>query len=80
MTLTELTLFFGWMSAINIGLLFFSLIMILALKDKIKPLHAKLFNLQPEYLDRVYFKFLAYYKLGIILFNLVPYLTLRLCM
>jgi hypothetical protein len=74
----EVIAFFGWMSAINIGLLVFSTLCIVLLKEKITPLHAKLFKLEEAYVNRAYFKFLAHYKLIIIVFNIVPYFTLRL--
>jgi hypothetical protein len=78
MSITELTTFFGWMSAINIGLLMFSTVCIVLLKEKITPLHAKLFKLEDAYVNKAYFKFLAYYKLTLIVFNIVPYFALKL--
>jgi len=37
-----------------------------------------MFNLAEQYISRAYFQYLAHYKIGIMLFNLVPYITLRI--
>lgn len=76
--LTVLTAFLGWCSVINIAILLFSTIVLAIWGDFAKSLHAKLFGINPSDMDLVYFKYLAYYKLLILVFNLVPYFALRL--
>jgi hypothetical protein len=44
----------------------------------IKRLHAKMFGLSEEDLSRAYFQYLAQYKIAIFVFNLAPYLALRI--
>lgn len=70
--------FFGWMSVINIGfLLLFSLIL-MVIKDTISVIHAKMFSVSAEEFKIIYIKYLANYKLLIFVFNLVPYLSLKI--
>ncbi len=68
--------FLGWCSIINIGLLMFTAIFIIFAVDMISKIHSKLFNLDKSSLPRLYFKWMAYYKILIIVFNIVPYFTL----
>lgn len=76
--LSVVTAFLGWCSVINIAILFYATIVIAFWRDFAKQLHAKIFNVPEESLDVIYFKYLAYYKLLILVFNLVPYLVLRI--
>jgi hypothetical protein len=41
-------------------------------------LHSRLFQVDPVSLPKLYFAWLGNYKILIIMFNLVPYLALRL--
>ena len=77
-SLEQLTAFFGWCTFLNIGLLVFSTIILIVLKDPISSIHSKLFGIEKEKLQSLYIHFLAYYKIAIIMFNLTPYITLKL--
>ena len=68
--------FFGWCSIINIGLLLFSTIMIVTIRGLASRIHAKLFNLDEQYLNQAYFQYLGQYKIATIVFNIVPYIAL----
>ncbi len=76
--LSTITTFFGWCTTINIGLLTYSSIMIIILNAPVKKLHAKMTHISPEKLNEMYFNFLGNYKLGIFIFNLVPYCALKI--
>ncbi len=78
--LTVLAAFLGWCSVINIAILFYATIVLAFWRDFAKSLHAKIFGVSESDLDLMYFKYLAYYKLLIIVFNLVPYFALRIVM
>lgn len=67
-----------WCSVINMGFLLFSMLMIKALRGFIYRVHGKLFNLPPEKIDSLLYLMLGVYKLGIFLFNIVPYIALRI--
>ena len=56
MSLEQLTGFFGWCSVINIGVLLFSTIMLVLMKDWVINIHSKMFNLNPQVLAPIYFR------------------------
>ena len=68
----------AWCSVINIGLLLlWSLIYILA-HDWMCRLHGRWFAIPVDRFDTIHYAGMGLFKLGIILFNLVPYLALRI--
>ncbi|MDA9826410.1 hypothetical protein N9B92_03270 [Porticoccaceae bacterium] len=77
-SIEQLTAFLGWCTLINIGLLLFSTLMIAVVKDFAINIHSKMFNLDPETLPAMYFEYLGRLKLLVIVFNLVPYVALRI--
>lgn len=77
-SIESLTTFFGWCSVISIGVLAFSSLGLVLLRGTISKLHARLFGLSEEDLARAYFQYLAQFKIAVIMFNLVPYLALRI--
>jgi hypothetical protein len=68
----------GYCTLINITLLLFTTIACSVLNEQISTLHGKMFNLEPADARSAYFNYLANYKLAILLFNLAPYLALKL--
>jgi len=78
MTLELLTIFLGWTALINIAVLLFSTVMVLAIRKRISKIHAKLFGLDQADVGRAYFQYLAQYKIAILVFNIAPYLALRI--
>ena len=76
--LQELTAFFGWMLLINVCLLFVAFFMILFFKNIMIKLHKKFFDIEEEDLKRFYFEFLLKHNVLVIVFNLTPYIVLRL--
>ncbi len=78
MTLEEIRAFFGWMTLINMGLMFYWLLMMVFAKSFVRRVHTKWFSLSEEKFDEIHYRAMAQYKLGIFLFNLVPYLALRI--
>ena len=74
-TLTEL---FKWCTIINVALFILSAIMIMAAPDFIYGWHGQLFHMPREAFDVVLYSFLGLYKIVILVFNLVPYVALRI--
>tara|TARA_R110000850_G_scaffold62777_10_gene142509 strand:- start:1739 stop:2029 length:291 start_codon:yes stop_codon:yes gene_type:complete len=70
--------FLGWCTVINSGLLILSSIMLIVMKGAVSSMHARMFGIDEESVKAVYFKYLGYYKLLILVFNLAPYLALRI--
>jgi len=77
MTIDTLTTFLGWCSIINIGLLLFSTIMMIVIRDFAIKLHSSLFGVNPEELPIIYLQYLGNYKVAIIILNIVPYIALK---
>lgn len=75
---TELTIFFGWVTAVNIAIFIIMVLMIVLFRGTIAGIHSKLFSLNKEDLPLIYFQYLARYKFFILALNLAPYLALRI--
>ncbi len=78
MTFETLRAFFGWCTLVNWAILVVWWLYMVLAGDWMKRMHGKWFKLSPEEFDAVYYKTLAYFKLATIVFNLTPYLVLRL--
>ena len=77
-TLESLREFFGWCAVLNICVLLFSTIMVIALRETVSRIHGTMFNLDEPSLLKGYFQYLAQYKIAMIVFSIVPYFALRI--
>ena len=77
MSLKTLKTFFFWMTAINFLILVISTCGVVALTQEIKAIHSNMFHVSSDELSQIYFEYLAWYKLLWMIFNLVPYISLR---
>jgi hypothetical protein len=68
----------GWCAVINIGILLIAALILLVAKRPIMSIHARVWDLSEEELPRIYFQFLAQYKILIWIFNITPYFALTL--
>ena len=73
-----LTTFFGWCSAINIGVLFLATIMMMLMRDFVSGMHKRMFGISEADLPALYLQYLGNYKIAIMVFNAVPYIALKL--
>ena len=78
MTIETLTELLGWVSIINIAILLFSTLALIAMRGVITKIHSSLFGLDEKDLGRAYFQYLAQYKIAIIVLNITPYLALKI--
>ncbi len=78
MDIVSLTALFGWMTVLNFALLIISTLMLTLFRTPIIRIHSRLSGLEETALKPVYLYFLGFYKVLIIVFNLVPYLALKL--
>lgn len=69
--------FLGWCTLINFGMLLLMTVSFVLLRSKISRLHARMFGFNESLLPLEFYRFIAYYKMAVLLFNLVPYLALR---
>ena len=68
----------GWSTLLNLGVLGFAAIAVMAAGGAIKGIHSRLYSLSDADLDRAYFQYMANYKIAIFVFNLAPYLAMRI--
>jgi len=73
-----LTAIFGWCAVINIGLLLFSSLWVTVFREFTKRVHSALMQVDESELNAYYFQYLGNYKLLVLVFNIVPYIALRL--
>ena len=77
MSLKTLKTFFFWMTVINFLILVISTVGVVALTQEMKVIHSQMFHVPSDELSQIYLEYLAWYKLLWIIFNLVPYISLR---
>ena len=78
MSIESLTAFLGWSLIINTLLLLLTTAAIAVLRERVVRIHAQMFAVNEEDLPKIYFSYLANYKLLILFFNLIPYITLKI--
>jgi len=80
MTMEELQAFLGWSLVFNASLLIVWFVFFIFAHRWIYRMHSLWFDLPVESFNKVHYSGMAFYKLMIILFNLVPYLALLMVM
>ena len=78
MNIETLTTFLGWCTVINLVIFLVAAIKIMVMRDWASKIHAKMFRIDEESVRRMYFQFLAMYKIAFVVLNLVPYVALRI--
>ena len=68
----------GWCTLINMAFLLIWLIMFIVGRDWIDRMHSRWFRISEERFDAIHYAGMAIFKTAIFLFNLVPYLALRI--
>ena len=76
--ISQITVFFGWCTVINMGFYAFSALFIIAFKEFTIHIHSKLMGVEASELPSLYFKFMGNFKIFLIVFNLTPYIALKL--
>jgi hypothetical protein len=78
MTIETLTAVLGWCTLINLGLLIWWSLFIFFAHDFTYRMHSKWFKIPVEKFDTLHYSLMGIFKMGVIIFNLVPYLALRI--
>lgn len=78
MSMLDLTSVFGWMLGINLILYALTALAVMLARDRLARLHARLTGVPARDWPGYYVGFLSRYKLAILIFNLAPYLALRM--
>jgi len=76
--LETLTEFFGWCTAINLGVLMIATISAGLMRGMMVNIHGKMFGLSEAELSHQYFQYLAQYKIATFVLNIVPYVALKI--
>ena len=78
MTIDQLTVFLGWSTVINMGLMLWAVIALAVMPDFVYKMQGMVTKIGREDLEKEMYHFLGLFKLGIIFLNFTPYLVLRL--
>lgn len=78
MTLHEFRDFLLWCAGLNYAVLLVWFVVFVFARDWMYALHARWFKLSAEVFDGIHYSAMAAYKIGILLFNLVPLIALSL--
>lgn len=77
MSIDQLTQFFGWCTIINMGVIMVTSILLVFFRQSIARIHHRMMAVPESGLYRLYFQYLAAYKILLLVFNLVPWLALK---
>lgn len=78
MDIVSITAVLGWATIINVVILFITTFGIVFIRGGVSLIHGRLFGLNEKDLGRAYFQYIAQYKIAIIIFNISPYLALKI--
>jgi len=78
MTMETLRHFFGWCAVINYSILILWFLLSLVARGFLTRLMERFFSVNAETYDRINLSAMFYFKLAVWLFNITPYLVLRI--
>ena len=78
MSMETLRHFFAWCTVINYVVLIIWFLAIVFARAPISRLHGRFFDLPADKFNSINYLGISFYKIGVLLFNLVPYLALRI--
>lgn len=78
MSLAVLQGFLGWCTIINMAILLWWFVVFALAPDWIHRLHGRWFQIPRERFDTIHYVGMTVYKSAVFLFNLVPYIALRI--
>lgn len=78
MTVELIRDFLLWCTVINLGLLLWWFLFFTLAHDWTYRLHSRWFDLPAQRFDAIHYTGMAILKIGILFFNLVPYIALRI--
>lgn len=78
MTLELTREFLGWCVLINVGLLLYWSVMLLFARGFVYRMHTKFIPVDEERFNAIHYAGMAFYKIGIFVFLLVPWIVLHI--
>ena len=77
-SIETLATFFGWCTAINIGIILFGLLLWSVFHEGIGNRRAKIFGVTKEEAKVTFFRVFQQYRLAVAVLNVVPYIALEI--
>jgi hypothetical protein len=77
-TISQLTAFLGWATIINIAYLTLASVMLILMKETIRSIHSRMFDVDENKIGHMYFSFLSNYKVVTMAFFAAPYIALKI--
>lgn len=78
MSVETITKVLAWCTTINLCLLILWSVLFTTSRDWILRIHSKWYKLSPEQFNAIHYGAIAFYKILFLVFNLIPYLALRI--
>ena len=78
MNMMQLSNFLLYSLLINYGILIIWFVVFVFAKEWMKRLHGQWFKLSDQQFDALHYGAMAVYKIGVLLFNLVPFIALKM--
>ena len=78
MTMETVSVFLGWCTIINVGILIWWFLFVTVAQDFTYRCHRRLFKISLGAFNAIHYGGMAVFKFGVLLFNLVPYLALKI--
>lgn len=78
MAVEELRAALGWCAVINYALLLYWFLLFKFARGWVYSIHTKWFKLSPEKFDSAQYKMMGFMKICLFVFNVAPYLALRI--
>jgi hypothetical protein len=78
MTLEVIRSALAWCTVINLGLLLWWFLFFSLAHDWTYRMHSKWYNISVDKFDTIHYAGIAFFKILVLVFNLVPYLALRI--
>ena len=68
----------GWCTLINFGLLLWWFLFIAFAHDFVYRMHSKWFTVSKDHFNAIHYAGITFFKITVFVFNLVPYIALRI--
>ncbi len=78
MTIDIIQKVLGWCCILNSGLALFWFLLLVIAHDWIYRLHGKWFEVTKESFNKIHYAGLTFFKITIFVFNIIPYIALRI--
>ncbi|MDG2384790.1 MAG: hypothetical protein P8N76_24185 [Pirellulaceae bacterium] len=78
MTVEQLVAFFGWCTVVNGLVILVWGLAIMTISQPLSKLHARMLHVSEDQMLSLYLQWISQYKLLVLVFNLVPYVALKI--